>query len=51
MTNPLPSLARKVVCPILAPHKVPLLKDVFWAAALLSKGFDSAYYFDLGVYQ
>lgn len=51
MTNLLLSLARKVVCPILAPHKVPLLKDVSWAAALLSKGFDSAYYFELGVYQ
>lgn len=30
MTNPLLTLARKIVCPIIALHKVPLLKDVSW---------------------
>ena len=39
MTNPLLSLARKIVCPILALHKVPLLKDVSWGGDFPDRHF------------
>ena len=39
MTNPLRTLARKVICPILALHKVPLLKDVSWGGDFPDRHF------------
>lgn len=39
MTNPVLTLARKVVCPILALHQVPLLKDVSWGGNFPGRHF------------